>query len=123
MGTHVKQEKIYPPVPTLEENPSQGAKSETTTSRTVFLDTSTNTMINSNDFATLEEYNSALEAQVEKGNQGYNQCRICEYSSKQKHHVKEHIESQHFKVSFSCPQCSQCYKNRSGLRLHKKSHL
>jgi len=79
-------------------------------------------IINSDEFDSIEQFDQELYAHIGKGNQGGWSCKMCEFRSAHRHHVKEHIES-HYKVSFTCPQCSHKYKSRSSLRSHKiKAH-
>merc|ERR1712189_46117 len=79
-------------------------------------------IINSDEFDSIEQFDQELYAHIEKGKQGGWICKMCEFSSAHRHHVKEHIES-HYKVSFTCPQCNHKYKSRSSLRSHKiKAH-
>jgi len=51
-------------------------------------------------------------------------CTRCGKQGKMKHHVREHIESNHIDcLTFSCPYCSKEMKNRVALRSHiSKNH-
>ena len=123
---NIKQEKTDTTDPTLEEtvDPIVTTKSNNYRryeNKKQRYDMSTILMINSNDFSNMEEFDLALEAKIEKGNLGEYMCKICQYRKKQRHHVKEHLES-HFEVSFTCQQCNQVYKTRASLRSHKRSH-
>ena len=47
-------------------------------------------------------------------------CSLCEYSSSNKTHVKDHIESQHFPNTFSyqCPYCDNVVGTNKALKRH-----
>ncbi|XP_023319805.1 protein tramtrack, beta isoform isoform X6 [Eurytemora carolleeae] len=47
-------------------------------------------------------------------------CQICEYSSKQKGHVTEHVESLHLKLKLVCPNCNKIITGKSSFRSHKR---
>jgi len=51
-------------------------------------------------------------------------CTKCGKQGKMKHHVREHVESNHIDcLTFSCPFCSKEMKNRVALRSHiSKNH-
>jgi len=51
-------------------------------------------------------------------------CTHCGKQGKQKHHVREHIESNHIDcLTFTCPYCNKEMKNRVALRSHiSKNH-
>jgi len=51
-------------------------------------------------------------------------CTMCNYESKNKQHVKEHIETKHIdQPGFSCSQCGKFLKNRVAVRFHAKKCL
>ena len=95
------------------------------TNKNISDELNTSTILNSEEFASIElldlELNMQIDIRYREGHKFYI-CKICEYSGKQRHHVKEHLES-HYRVTFTCQQCKQKYKSRSSLRSHKfKAH-
>ena len=54
-------------------------------------------------------------------------CLLCEYSSRMKGHVKQHLESKHLSVTYSCLYCSKTCPSKNALsmhtlRMHKKQN-
>ena len=73
--------------------------------------------MNADDFSTIEELDSKILQQIVRTTEG-NYCGICNYTSKNLSHLKEHIES-HFKgLSFACKFCGINFSNRGSLRTH-----
>ena len=75
-----------------------------------------NIIMNSNQFSTVQEYDEAIFAQMDRVSDGF-MCKICSFKRGQRHFVKEHIEI-HFRVTFTCPNCFKHMKSRSSLRAH-----
>ena len=50
-------------------------------------------------------------------------CRMCDYSSKQKGHVFEHVESKHINdgLSYFCAFCGNAFRARNLLRMHVRT--
>ena len=77
-----------------------------------------NLIMNSNEFATIEDYDDALFGQIERELPGTGfKCKICSFKRRQRLQVKEHVEI-HFRVTFTCPNCFKSMKTRSSLRAH-----
>ena len=51
-------------------------------------------------------------------------CTLCEYTTKSKTHMTEHVESKHVDdgLAYTCKFCPKTTKSRSGLRLHVNKH-
>ena len=49
-------------------------------------------------------------------------CKACNYSSRNKTHVKEHVERHIEGLSFSCQFCDKTFRSRNTLRVHYHSY-
>ena len=45
-------------------------------------------------------------------------CNHCQYSTKIKGHMKQHINSVHRKIRFTCSECGKSFSQKSSLNLH-----
>jgi len=71
----------------------------------------------------LEDPINSKMARVHDGNNSVWQCIDCEYSSKQKHNVRNHIESQHVESQgYFCPECNKFCRTKNALSLHKSRY-
>jgi len=60
---------------------------------------------------------------VQDGNLSIWQCIDCEYSSKQKHNVRNHIESNHMESQgYFCQECNKFCRTKNALSLHKSRY-
>ncbi len=59
---------------------------------------------------------------MSRGGRGVWICSDCQYETKKKFHMMEHIESKHIQdgLGYQCEVCSNVYKTRSNLRVHIK---
>jgi len=69
-----------------------------------------------------EPINSRM-TRVHDGNISIWQCIDCEYSSKQKHNVRNHIESNHLESrGYFCHECNKFCRTKNALSLHKSRY-
>jgi len=60
---------------------------------------------------------------VHDGNTNMWQCVECEYSSKQKHNVRNHIESHHMESQgYFCQECNKFCRTKNALSLHRSRY-
>ena len=75
--------------------------------------------MDSPEFSTLKELDKRIDdilinAKDPKG--GYI-CNICNKKTRNRGHLKEHIEI-HFELSFKCNSCERIMKSRNSMRVH-----
>jgi len=69
----------------------------------------------------LEVLINSKMTKVHNGTSSIWQCIVCEYVSKQKHNVFEHIESKHIQhEGYYCYLCNKRCPSQSALRMHNK---
>ena len=64
------------------------------------------------------EVEGYLNESMQKNSNGSWECLSCGYSSRQKHHVKNHIESKHINLQYSCQYCSKTCPSSHALEMH-----
>ena len=73
----------------------------------------------SGDFQNIEELDAFIDQQITKTDEGHT-CNICKNkTSRQRGHIKEHIEVHINGLSFNCDLCGKTYSSRLNLRIHK----
>jgi len=71
------------------------------------------------DFSIFDEQ---INLMIEKTDTGF-QCNMCRYVSRNKGHLKEHVENVHLGgIPVSCPECGTTCRSRQKLRHHRKEH-
>ena len=73
---------------------------------------------NTYDIKSVDELDQKIEENIEFLD-GMRYCKLCEYQTKHRGHMKEHIEI-HFRMNFQCPHCGNKKKTRYALRRHLK---
>ena len=59
-----------------------------------------------------------LNANMMKDMNGFWKCLLCEYSSRNSGHVKQHLESKHLSVVYSCLYCTKTCPSKNALSKH-----
>ena len=112
-------------------NPKVEESKELTTFKTEtednksFLNNETKKIVsmNSEDFQSIEELDSHIENQILRTEDGLGyKCLICDYISKKKGHIKEHLECHIKGLAFDCDLCGNTLSSRVSLRTHKNWH-
>ena len=71
----------------------------------------------------LENLKEQIQSFVERTVDGRWRCNSCNYTSRLKHHVTQHIECKHIQTSgFVCHLCDQFCKDRKSLANHHYKH-
>ena len=68
----------------------------------------------------MEDLDQKIEESFSKDSNGFFACHYCEKSSKNRGHLKEHVESHFEGLSFLCTFCDTILRSRVSLRLHNK---
>ena len=59
-----------------------------------------------------------LNANMTRDINGFWKCLLCEYVSRNNGHVKQHLESKHLSVVYSCLYCSKTCPTKNALNMH-----
>ena len=76
----------------------------------------------SNTFNSIEELNQRIDEEMFKEDDGTWRCRMCPKVSKNKSHIKEHVEV-HFDLTFPCQLCEKTFRSRATSRVHRRQCL
>ena len=75
--------------------------------------------MNSEGLQSIEKLDMYIEQQIAKTEEGPT-CKICNKSSRNKTHIREHIEVHIDGLTFDCNICGSTKSTRKALRMHKK---
>ena len=78
--------------------------------------------IQSSDIHNLEELDQKVEESYSKDSTGNYKCHHCTKSSRNRGHIKEHVEIHFDGLSFPCNFCDKTLRSRKALRLHHGLH-
>ena len=76
----------------------------------------------SSDIQSLEDLDQKVEESYSKDSTGLYVCYHCSKSSKNRGHIKEHVEIHFEGLSFPCTMCDAVLRSRHSLRNHKKNY-
>ena len=74
----------------------------------------------SDTFSSIEELNQRIDEEITKDNDGMWRCGKCPKVSRNKGHMKEHVEVHFDDICYPCQYCDKTFRSRVGLRMHKK---
>ena len=74
-------------------------------------------VIQSGDFSE-QEINEKLDELITLDTAGMFICSFCAKSTRNRGHMREHVESHVDGLQFSCNFCEKSYRSRTGLRTH-----
>ena len=78
--------------------------------------------VQASDIQSLEELDQKVEESYSKDSTGLYACHHCSKSSKNRGHIKEHVEIHFEGLSFPCTMCDAVLRSRHSLRNHKKNY-
>ena len=76
---------------------------------------------NSSDIIDSTEIEQKIQESYEKSKDNLFQCKLCTYSTKQKGHIREHIDI-HYDFQYHCNKCDKVLKTKQTLRHHEATH-
>ena len=122
-SNHVEQHtlRVHEGIKRLNRNHHDVQNYESVEEKVMMINTrtsSTEGLGNGTLNTSIAEYDIELSALLEK-TQNVWRCIECNYNSKHRGHVKEHIEKHIEGYSFECQNCDKSFTSRKGLRTHK----
>ena len=62
-----------------------------------------------------------VSSMIEKLQDRFFGCEVCEYNSNQRNEVKRYLLSKHQQLDIECPNCHKIYKNKNTFDRHRCS--
>ena len=79
--------------------------------------------VESANYGSIEDLDQKVEEMIEKLADGSNKCITCGKVSKNRGHIKEHVEVHFDGLSFPCQYCWKSFRSRHSLRTHIRACL
>ena len=80
-----------------------------------------NTSLISESFSDISELEQTIEQNLLRDDDGMFRCAMCSKITKNRGHLKEHIETHIEGLSFPCQYCLKPCRTRASLRVHQYS--
>ena len=62
------------------------------------------------------------DSMTERRPDGYHACTKCDYTSRKKDHVREHVEKHIEGLEYPCSDCNKVFRSSHSFRSHRRSH-
>ena len=68
------------------------------------------------------DINSCIDGYMSRNEDSLWQCNECYYQSRNKDHVRHHVESKHVSVQYNCQYCDNACPTKYALNMHIRRH-
>ena len=122
-STALKNEDLMVPSEAFERNSYSTARKISDygdSYRRISTNVSSSLELISDTFSSIEELNQRVDEEIAKDNDGMWRCSRCPKVSKNKGHIKEHVEVHLDDISFPCQFCDKTFRSRASIRFHRK---